>query len=115
MSAVTASIRSGAHEDAADAPADAPSDAAPAGALSDVERRRLRWRARRGMLENDLLVGRLFDRYGSRLDARLADGLARLLELPDGELLDLALCRSEPEGELDLPQVRELLALLRST
>ena len=87
----------------------------PAGALSDVELRRLRWRGRRGMLENDLLVGRLFDRHGGRLDARLADGLARLLELPDGELLDLALGRSEPEGELDLPQVRELLALLRSS
>jgi antitoxin CptB len=107
VSAVTAPIRSGPRGNAA--------DAAPGGALSDVDRRRLRWRARRGMLENDLLVGRLFDRYGSRLDARLADGLARLLELPDGELLDLALGRSEPEGELDLPQVRELLALLRST
>jgi antitoxin CptB len=88
-----------------------------AGAAAGAERlRRLRWRARRGLLENDLLLTRFIDRHGAALsaDAGRMRTLMDLLELPDGELLDLLLGRSEPEGALDTPRVRELLALVRS-
>ena len=40
--------------------------------------------------------------------------LAGLLELPDGQLLDLVLGRVEPQGALDRAPVHELLARLRA-
>ena len=79
-----------------------------------VALRRARWRARRGMLENDLLLGRFFERYAAALGPDRLGTLARLLDLPDGQLLDLALGRAEPQGALDCAPVRELLMMLRS-
>lgn len=76
--------------------------------------RRLRWRARRGILENDLLLGRFFDRYAATLSPNALGALASLLDLPDGQLLDLALGRTEPQGALDCAPMREVLTLLRS-
>lgn len=76
--------------------------------------RRLRWRARRGMLENDVLLARFFDRHATKLDARLQCALEQLLQLPDGELLDLVLDRAAPRGALDTAAGNELLDLLRS-
>ncbi len=35
------------------------------------------------------------------------------MDLPDNDLLDLLLSRKEPEGELDRPDVHEVLALMR--
>ncbi|MFA7439331.1 succinate dehydrogenase assembly factor 2, partial [Castellaniella sp.] len=35
--------------------------------LSGLERARLRWRARRGLLENDLIITRYLDAFESRL------------------------------------------------
>jgi len=81
---------------------------------ADVALRRLRWRARRGMLENDLLLGRFFDRHGTALGPSARGALAHLLELPDTQLLDLVLERAQPQGALDCQAVRELLALLRA-
>ncbi len=81
---------------------------------SVVALRRLRWRARRGMLENDVLLARFFDHHAAKLDARLCGALEQLLQLPDGELLDLALGRAAPRGALDTAAGNELLALLRS-
>jgi antitoxin CptB len=83
-------------------------------ATEPVELRRLRWRARRGLLENDLLIGRFLDRHGRTLDAAQNRALMKLLELPDNELLDLLLARTEPEPPLDSADVRALLARLRS-
>jgi antitoxin CptB len=73
----------------------------------------LRWRARRGLLENDLLIGRFLDRQGAQLDAADADALARLLDLPDNELLDLLLGRWQAAGELEDPAVRDMLSRVR--
>jgi antitoxin CptB len=54
-----------------------------------ANRRRLRWRSRRGLLENDLVMGRFFDRHEAGLtDADIA-ALDILLDLPDNDLLDL--------------------------
>ena len=83
-------------------------------ALSEVEHRRLRWRARRGLLENDLILARFFDREGQTLDRSAAGALERLLELGDNELLDLLLERAELHAPLNTEDVRTLLARLRA-
>jgi antitoxin CptB len=58
--------------------------------MEDVELRRLRWRCRRGLLENDLVLARFLDRYGASLDAGRLAALNELLALPDPELWALA-------------------------
>ena len=78
-------------------------------ALGDLERRRLRWRARRGLLENDIIITRYLDRQEAGLTAAEVLALEALLDLPDNELLDLLLARKEPAGELDDNAVRTVL------
>ena len=74
---------------------------------------KLRWRCRRGLLENDLFVERFFDRYQSTLTQRQADGLMVLMDLSDNDLLDLRLARQQPEGELLNDNILEVLRLMR--
>jgi antitoxin CptB len=74
---------------------------------------RLKWRCRRGLLENDLFVQRFFQRFELTLTLAQVEGLQRLMDLADNDLLDLFLARKEPEGELDRPEVRDVLAQLR--
>jgi antitoxin CptB len=74
---------------------------------------RLRWRCRRGLLENDLLIERFFARHEATLTPAQADGLQALMDLPDNDLLDLLLSRNEPEGALARPEVVEVLGLMR--
>jgi len=83
-------------------------------ALDTVALNRLRWRCRRGLLENDLLIERFFAQHGSCITPGQAEGLQALTNLADNDLLDLLLARREPEGELDRPEVREVLALMRT-
>jgi len=82
--------------------------------LSEHDRARLRWRARRGLLENDLIITRFLDAYETRLTDDDVAALTALLELGDNELLDLLLAREEPSGDLATQPVRDLLARLRS-
>jgi antitoxin CptB len=74
---------------------------------------KLKWRCRRGLLENDLFIERFFSRHEETITTRQADGLIALMDLPDNDLLDLMLRRTEPQGEQDRPEVHEVLALLR--
>jgi len=74
---------------------------------------KLRWRCRRGLLENDLFIERFFGRFEGRLTKSQGDALAELMELGDNDLLDLLLARSEPQGELAKPGVLQLLAQMR--
>ena len=78
-----------------------------------VRLRRLRWHARRGMLENDLVLTRFLDRQAARLGPAELDALDVLLGLPDGELLDLLLGRAALAGAIDSAPVRAVLASLR--
>mgnify|MGYP000657414743 FL=1 len=78
-----------------------------------ANRARLRWRSRRGLLENDLVLTRFLDAHEETLSDEDVDALTRLLDLADNPLMDLLLARTEPEGELDVPQVRALLVRLR--
>ena len=75
---------------------------------------RLKWRSRRGLLENDLFVERFFRRHEATLTPGQAAGLQALLDLGDNDLLDLLLARREPQGALDCVEVREVLALIRT-
>ncbi len=85
--------------------------AAEAPALTGVELNRLRWRCRRGMLENDLILARFLDSHGSALTTTQVAALDRLLALTDGELWDLLSARAEPED----PGLAPLVAQLRAT
>jgi antitoxin CptB len=77
-------------------------------------RTRLRQRSRRGLLENDLILTRFLDAHELQLSDDDVDALTRLLELLDNDLMALLLSQREPEPELDLPHVKDLLARLRS-
>jgi antitoxin CptB len=79
-----------------------------------ANRARLRWRSRRGLLENDLILMRFLDAHETGLSDEEVDALTRLLDLADNPLMDLILARTEPVGEIDQPQVRALLARLRA-
>jgi antitoxin CptB len=83
-------------------------------ALDPIALNRLKWRCRRGLLENDLLIERFFRRFGPSLGARQAEGLQALIDLGDHDLLDLLLGRVQPVGGLDRPVVHEVLAQLRT-
>ena len=82
---------------------------------------RLKWRCRRGLLENDLFIDRFFRRFESRLTVRQARALSTLMELSDNDLLDLHLARKSltdvdgavPEVVLNQDDVREVLSMLR--
>lgn len=78
-----------------------------------AKRARLRWRSRRGLLENDLILTRFLDGNETSLTDEDVDALSRLLELSDNDLMDLLLARKEPQAEVDLPQVHALLTRLR--
>jgi antitoxin CptB len=81
--------------------------------LTELDRTRLRWRARRGLLENDLIITKYLDAYESQLTDADVAALTQLFELGDNDLLDLLLARSEPEGALDTPRLREIIAKMR--
>jgi antitoxin CptB len=72
---------------------------------------RIRWRCRRGMLENDLVLARFLDARGGALSEREIAMLDALLELPDNTLWELVAGLAEPED----PAVAPLVAELRRT
>ena len=74
---------------------------------------KLKWRCRRGLLENDLFIERFFQRFEATLTPVQARGLQVLMDLSDNDLLDLLLARKAPEGELLHDDVTGVLRLLR--
>jgi antitoxin CptB len=81
--------------------------------LEERERDLLRWRSRRGLVENDLYIEQFFATFGGQLTRRHATGLSALMDLADNDLMDLFLRRKEPEGALDTPEVRDVLQMVR--
>ena len=57
---------------------------------------RIRWRSRRGMLENDLVLTRFLDTRGAAMTEDEVAMLDRLLDMSDNELWDLIAGRQEP-------------------
>ena len=87
--------------------------AAAARPLDAAALSKLRWRCRRGLLENDLLIARLFERAAPLTQAD-ANGLTLLMELADNDLLDLFLGRQKPTANLDRPEVHQVLQAVRA-
>ena len=82
---------------------------------------KLKWRCRRGLLENDLLIEKFFAKYDSALTVRQAKGMNDLMALSDNDLLDLLLKRKEPvdlieadsKANASTPEALDVLNLLR--
>jgi antitoxin CptB len=86
-------------------------------------RNRLRWRSRRGLLENDVLLTRFLDAHETTLLDTEVAAYTQLLELTDNDLLDLLLERRslsdliiKLKGELvlDHPELMTLLIKIRA-
>jgi len=82
--------------------------------LTELERARLRWRARRGLLENDLILTKYLDAYETDLTAADVTALTLLFEMGDNELMDVLLARTELNGEYDTPRLREIVGKMRA-
>jgi antitoxin CptB len=93
---------------------------APSTASERVDERalsKLRWRCRRGLLENDLFIQRFFSRHQECLTVKQAQALADLMSLSDNDLLDIHLGRkgiAQVDPELVRDDVLEIIALLRT-
>lgn len=75
---------------------------------------KLKWRCRRGLLENDLFIERFFARHEAGLTVGQAEGLNLLMDLADNDLLDLLLRRKEPQDDMNTSEVRQVLEMLRT-
>jgi antitoxin CptB len=81
---------------------------------------KLRWRCRRGLLENDLFIERFFNTFEKTLTVNQAKGLNVLMDLSDNDLLDLHLARKSIDElvisspSLDCVEAREVLQMLRN-
>ena len=78
--------------------------------MNTTERARLRWRCRRGLLENDLILERFMDARGAEMTDDDVAGLDRLLRLSDNEPWDMLAGRAEPDDESLVPLVAALRA-----
>ena len=85
--------------------------------LSNAELYRLKSDARRGLLENDLILQRFFERYGAQLNAEDGKVLTQLLALEDNDLMDLLIGRKDSlpglEKESQEPPFKAVLQRLR--
>ncbi len=74
------------------------------------ELNRLRWRCRRGRLENDLILARFLDARATTMTVDDLAQLNQLLDLADNDLWDLLAGAAEPQDASLSP----LLAALRA-
>jgi len=73
---------------------------------------KLRWRCRRGLLENDLFIERFFNRYAPQLTVGQARGMYILMDLSDNDLMDLFMKRKPLGADIESEEVSEVLSLL---
>jgi antitoxin CptB len=79
--------------------------------VDDKWRDRIRWRARRGLLENDLLLTRYLDQNLDGLQPEEVQVLDRLLRLDDNDLLDLLMGRTQAADQ----DLAAMVANIRNT
>jgi antitoxin CptB len=82
--------------------------------ISALERKRLVWRCRRGLLENDIILQRFFSKFTSELTEGEWLAFKEMLDLGDNELLDLFLGKGELNKKFDNSVSRSLLQKIRS-
>ena len=63
--------------------------------LTDLELSKLRWRCRRGFLENDLILTRLLERRGANFSEVEHVQLLSLIALDDNDLWEIIAGRTE--------------------
>ena len=73
--------------------------------MNRIERERLKWKCRRGLLELDIVLERYL--RAPDLDPRLSE----LLDLPDNDLWDIVVGRSDDYQ----PHLSDVVARLRAT
>lgn len=68
--------------------------------ITDLQLSRLRWRCRRGFLENDLILTRLLERRGANFSTEEHEQLLLLVALDDNDLWEIIAGRTEtfPSG-----------------
>ena len=85
--------------------------------LGNAELYRLKSDARRGLLENDLILQRFFERYGAQLSVEEGRALSQLLALDDNDLMDLLIGRTDSmagqEKEMQSDSFKTVLQKLR--
>jgi antitoxin CptB len=72
---------------------------------------RLRWRCRRGMLENDLILTRFLDGRGDRITEAEQAALESMLEMSDNDLWEMLSGRQEPTDAALMPLLERLRAV----
>ena len=89
-------------------------DALPDGApLPSAALSKLRWRCRRGLLENDLFIERFFNRYSPSMTVGHARSMYALMELADNDLLDVFLGRPHTQAVAQQEDVKALISLIQ--
>ena len=73
---------------------------------------KLRWRCRRGLLENDLFIERFFNRYATHITVGQARGMYILMDLSDNDLMDLFMKRKPLGADIESEEVSEVLTLI---
>ena len=79
----------------------------------DRKRARIRWHARRGLLENDLILTRFLDEQLAQMDAGEMALLDELLQWSDNDLLDVLMGRKECEDARFQSMVERIKAAQR--
>ena len=77
--------------------------------MTDVEMHRLRWKCRRGLLENDLTLEKFLRLHGEELEGERLASLNRLLDWDDTDLWDVLSGRRE----VDDPSLAGIVQQLR--
>ena len=81
---------------------------------------KLKWRCRRGLLENDVFIDRFFKNFEQTLTVGQADALGQLMDLSDNDLLDVLLERKPLDAVVtaDVPlackDMQEVLRMLKT-
>ena len=89
-------------------------DALPDGApLPSAALSKLRWRCRRGLLENDLFIERFFNRHAPDMTVGHARSMYALMELADNDLLDVFLGRPHTQAVAQQEDVKALISLIQ--
>ncbi len=76
--------------------------------MTPLEMSRLRWKCRRGLLENDLTLEKFLARHGNELEGEQLASLNRLLDWDDTDLWDVLSGRRDVDDPSLAGIVRQL-------